>query len=497
MGSAVAVWFIPYRAPLWLDETVSYWEISGGFGQIWSRTVAGMSFPPYFYLLWATRELFGNREVVLRIPSVIAMLAAVYVVFRIAREFFHPDVAFIVCILFCLHKDVAFAAIDARPYAFAVLATNLAIYALLLWLRQPDTFRSVMLGASCALIFYFQYLYGVILPGFVLCYFLARGRQWRNDLRQIAVVLSVFVVMFLPVVGRLHYIFSLRSGYHFEPTPTIRDFLIALTPTPFVLNTTLLGVTLATLFLALLFWIIRPAERRSYRGPLFSISLGMVPIALLFVVSSVSSMSAFSERYRLVGVTGVVLLWGFLFSLIPSIHLRLPFALALVPFALLALWNYPGTHRHGYSWKYALEYAQFVAEPDNAPLLICSDFPQSDVEPMPTGPASESVLFAQLSYYKVTVPVVPLPRALTDEAKLRGSTMLRQSAQKQQRFLALAFGPSYPTVEWLMEQSAQSHSSQLLGGFDGIGVVEFRPLAAPAQAHAASNFPNSLGAPRP
>src|ERR1035438_10470142 len=69
--ASIATWFLAYKSPLWLDETVSYWGISGGFAQIWRRSVEALYFPAYFYVLWATREIFGSREVVLRIPSVL------------------------------------------------------------------------------------------------------------------------------------------------------------------------------------------------------------------------------------------------------------------------------------------------------------------------------------------------------------------------------------------------------------------------------------------
>jgi hypothetical protein len=52
---------------------------------------------------------------------------------------------------------------------------------------------------------------------------------------------------------------------------------------------------------------------------------------------------------------------------------------------------------HGYSWKYALEFADANAAQDGSPLVICSDLPEADFQSMPTGPASESVLFAPLS----------------------------------------------------------------------------------------------------
>src|SRR5580658_7714384 len=90
--ACLSVWFLAIRAPLWTDETLSYWQIAGGFKQIWSRSIQGNSFAAYAYVLWLTKVLFGSSEFVLRIPSIIAMLAAVYLFYRCARELFAWDV---------------------------------------------------------------------------------------------------------------------------------------------------------------------------------------------------------------------------------------------------------------------------------------------------------------------------------------------------------------------------------------------------------------------
>src|ERR1017187_8352580 len=90
-----SVWLLAVRAPLWTDETLSYWQIAGGFKQIWARSVQGNSFAAYAYILWLTKTIFGSSELVLRIPSILAMLAAVYVFYRCARELFAWDVSLI------------------------------------------------------------------------------------------------------------------------------------------------------------------------------------------------------------------------------------------------------------------------------------------------------------------------------------------------------------------------------------------------------------------
>ena len=123
---SLSTWFIVIRAPLWLDETVSLFLIKGGFAGIMSRQVWPDA-PAYSCLLWLWTKVMGTGEIMLRISSVLPMLAAVYLLYLAARELFDRDVAIIAAIVFCLHPIIIFAAIDVRPYAFAALAINATI----------------------------------------------------------------------------------------------------------------------------------------------------------------------------------------------------------------------------------------------------------------------------------------------------------------------------------------------------------------------------------
>lgn len=104
--ACVSVWFLAVRAPLWTDETLSYWQIAGGFNQIWARSIQGNSFAAYAYILWFTNTVFGSKEIILRIPSILAMLAAVYIFYRCARELFEWDVSLIATSLFILPREL-------------------------------------------------------------------------------------------------------------------------------------------------------------------------------------------------------------------------------------------------------------------------------------------------------------------------------------------------------------------------------------------------------
>ena len=89
---SISTWFIAIRAPLWIDETGSYWQISKGFSEILPRQ-GSLSFPAYSYILWLSTKIIGTSEIGLRVPSILAMLGAVYLLYLAARELFERDIA--------------------------------------------------------------------------------------------------------------------------------------------------------------------------------------------------------------------------------------------------------------------------------------------------------------------------------------------------------------------------------------------------------------------
>ena len=184
--ASLSIWLLALRAPLWLDETLAYWQVSGGFWKIWSRSALMPSSIGYLYTLWAAKSILGSQEIALKIPSMLAMLGAVYFLFRAARELFDQDIAFLVCIFFALEPNVVFAATDARPYAFALLTTNFAIFAFVVWMKRHEMHQAILFGAAAAAILYFHYLFGAILPAFAIYYLAARRHSIKADARQLA-----------------------------------------------------------------------------------------------------------------------------------------------------------------------------------------------------------------------------------------------------------------------------------------------------------------------
>jgi Dolichyl-phosphate-mannose-protein mannosyltransferase len=469
LGVSISVWFLAFRAPLWLDETLSFFIIKGRFSEILSRQ-GWPGVPAYPYLLWLWTKAFGTGESALRMFSVLAMLGAIYLLYRAARELFDWDVAIIAVVLFCLHPIVVAESIDVRPYAFAVLAITTSIFVLVRLRHNDSNWLAALFGFSAACIVYFQFLFVVIVPALAICLFALKVGEPKTLWRQFSIALAVFALAFLPVLPGLQYLFHTSDIHVFSPAPRLAELgqVLGQKRPAFLLVVTLLIAA-----------VTRRLDLRSHFASwptLLCVSLALLPILILFGVSAGTSIHVFVDRYRLVAVPGVALCWALVVRRIDSRVLRLLFCLAVVAVTAYHYVSLPSARAHNYTWKYALEFAETNASPDGAPVLICSDLPEADHLPMPTGSAvKDSAIFAPLSYYRLSVPVVPLPRALNGEATRIGSQFLQEAALRHERFLALAFSASYNTLDWLASNAAGTHSVRELGVFDGVKVLEFSP----------------------
>lgn len=468
--ASLSIWTLALRAPLWLDETLAYWQISGGFGKIWSRSAMMPSSIGYLYTLWLARSILGSTEIALKIPSTLALLGAVYFLFRSARELFDRDIAFLICIFFVLEPNVVFAATDARPYGFALLATNIAIFAFARWMTRHEMREAILFGAAAAAILYFHYLFGAILPAFAIYYVAVRYRSIKKDAPQLAAALLSFTLLTLPLLYRV------TSLYHTKETHVVQE----LPPKGVALNTlapaqTLVGFVVI-LFLAALVRKVKLPGRDCFPAILFCPLLALVPASILYGVSAATTLHLVIPRYFLVVAPGSALTWGLLTSRIDSRWLRLIFCIGLVAVTVVECFTSPNSRKHEMSFKQAHEFANTLVAQDKAPVLTCSALIESNFEPLPTDLSSENALVSQVTYYPIDAPVTLLPYSLNDEAIRISSQMVLAAARRHQRFLGIGTPECYPTLKWIADSSSGAFTAKTMGNFDGIVVVEYRPL---------------------
>lgn len=470
---AVSVWFIAIGSPLWLDETGSYWAIKEGLTHISSRP--SPSFPGYYYILGLSAKLIGTSEIALRVPSALAMLGAAYLLYLAARELLNKELALFAVLIFCLDPIVVSESIDARPYAFAVLATSAAILALLRLRRTQSNWAAVGFGALAASPLYFHTLFGTLPPALFLGFFIIKGADRKLMWKQFAFGISGFILAFLPLIPRLLRLMETSGTHVFSGPPRFRHLVGTITLGR-------LGLVFAVVLILFMLWTWLRRSPSEVKAPFefwkigVCLTLALVPLLLLFGVSIGTPLHLFTERHRLSAIPAIALCWALIAGMFLPRKWVLGLAVALVAVSAGRAFTPPINTQHGYyTWKYALDYAEKNAAADNAPLVICSDFPESDYVRLDDEPVRQSRYFSQLAYYPVTVPVVPLPRLMNHETVRIGTAFLSRASAQHQRFLALAYAASWPTLQWLAQQASPNYTVKKLGVFSGVEVLEFQP----------------------
>lgn len=488
LAVSIAIWFIAIHAPLRQDETGTWWLIKDGFSQIWLNRFIALGFPSYSYILWLSTKIIGTSEIALRIPSILAMLGAVWLLYLAARELFSRELAILAAVIFCLHPIVIFESIDIRPYAFAVLATNAAILILLRLRRSDSNWLAALFGLLAAVIVSFHYLFATILPALLVCFFLVKAKDRKTLWRQAGIALAVFALAFLPMVPGLEFLFRTSGAHVYEAPPQLGDLIVTLAPglLPFVFCGAALLAGLLAAF--------RPSTHASldrnqgWRIPV-CLCLALIPVLILYGISVATPIHMFRFSHRLAAIPGLALCWALLIERYLKGAMRPTFCVVLVAATAFQIFRSPDAKQHFFTRKYALEAAERNASVDNAPVLVCSGFVESRYVAMPLDSPKTSRYFAPLSYYKLTVPVVPLPWGLNDEAKRVGSQFLKEATQKHQRFLAVASDPSYDTLDWLSKQASPNYNVHSLGTFDTVKVFEFDPRTPATPPVARSSGP--------
>jgi hypothetical protein len=475
LAVSISTWFIAIQAPLGLDETGSYWQISAGFSKIWHRQSSALEFPAYSYILWLTTKLIGNSEVALRIPSIIAMVAATYLLYLAAKELFEFDLAIIATVIFCLHPVILYASIDIRPYAFAALATNAAIYILLRLRNSDSNLLAVMFGLAAASIVWFHYLFIDILPALVLCFFVVKNFGQKTTWRQFGFAFTAFAVAFLPVIPAYLRLLRTSKTHIYELAPKISDLAWTFMPGRFFF------VLCGTAFIAFLVNALsqRPcaSNRLEGRRIFLGASLAFIPILTLYGISVGTSIHTFATRHRLDAIPGIAICWALFLNLFYSRNVRLLFCATLVAVSALQIFNSPFSKLRQPTLKYALDAAERNVEIDNAPVLMCSGFVESNYVTMPSAESvKDSAIFAPISYYGFNGTVIPLPQRINEQTLRIGSSFLKDAVKKHHRFIVVGnYVDCYETFEWFTQNAFATHTVHQIGVFDGTEVLEFVP----------------------
>jgi mannosyltransferase len=197
---------------------------------------------------------FGKSEIVMRIPSLIAMGIATVFLYYVGKRLCDATTGILAMIAFVNIKEVVFAAADARPYALTMMLLLGHVLLLLRWLdtgKLRDAVGCALLAALTA------YGHIVLAVGLAVPALYAFWRtQWRGRLVLIWLTAAVLAAPLLPQI----LTFGRESSMHaWLAVPGIPNLLEMISPPPLV-TAAAAGVFLAFLLLPPLSARWRPAK---------------------------------------------------------------------------------------------------------------------------------------------------------------------------------------------------------------------------------------------
>lgn len=460
------LWLPPVRSSLWLDETGTVWLVKGSFLDSMSNALNFQGGSPLFYVVaWTTRAIAGGSELALRTPSLAGMALAAYLLLALGRRLFDRATGAIAAVVFVALPSIAFAAVDARPYALALAAIVGSALALTRWLESGRTRDGIVYALTVAVTVYLHYLLALALVAHGVYLLFRLGSRTRVAGRQLAYVYGAATALLVPAVPTLWRVMNQRSllSNPFPQTPL--QVFSNLWPT------NLLWIVVAGFALAGLFWPARRAAWNARDGAVpFLLAWAAIPALVLVILSEATPTDVTVPRYFLSIVPALALLIAVALRRLGNAWAQVAIVGAFV------LWSashfFMATHT-AEDWRgaAALERAT-VTDPDT-PVLLFSGFIEGHQLEWLEDDEKASYLNAPAAAYPLDGrEPVPLPFGL-DETNDDFVNRVTADLEGSPSFVLVTRGDSFNQV-FVDHFEPLGYTSTLLGNFGGqVSVYEF------------------------
>jgi len=469
------LWIMAMPASLWLDETATYWSVYKGVGAAILRSQFWPGQNALFMAITASVvRVAGQSEIALRLPSLLAGVAAVYLVFRLGNYLFDKESGLLAASVFVSLNELWRTVPTARPYALALLVSLGSILHLVRWMDRGRNLNAAGFAVLTALIPYFHYAFVVcylVLAIYVL-YRLRAGAAvtWARAMA----VSAVISFLLLPLIWSVMY------GKHLSPnslsvwtgTPRLEEFITAFIP-PVLAGGIFLGM-LAGCALGETICDGRVAAMTPATKVLL-LTWVTVPILVLFLASVLTPFKCFIPRYYMLAFPAVALLIGRLVRILPE-KMRVTVSVGVV---LSALLGFTGLHLrvapHAEDWRAAAHAVEAAHVSNDTPVLVRVGLVETGKITWDLNISPDSPLLCPLSKYPVPGHVFLLPYRLNADTSPYLNELVAKIVQPSVEFVVMARDDKPEVLGWLMhESSSRGFEASSLGNPSGITVLLFR-----------------------
>jgi hypothetical protein len=466
-----AVCWVPHLPDsLWLDETLTFWVVRDGFAETLERTVHYQPQPAYYVFIWFWTQIAGVSEIALRIPSLLATLAACVALAKLGTSLTRDrETGLLAAVVFASSWNVFRESVDARSYMLGVLVLLCLALSLIRWIEEGRWRDAWLCGVLAAVLPSLHLFFVLTYPAFGL-YALLRRSEARFDVKQVGLVgllLLIGALLFLPVGLML---LEHGGSYSFVPPPRWRALFEVFAWTPPIAGL-LVAMGLSSMSGS-------RSEATPDSHPAHSSGLSresgallatwmLLPLLLLFAVSIWTDMSIFLGRYLIPAIPAVCLFYAIALRRIEWGPARVA-AVVVIALASFIIHERPYDDFRGA----ALAVNGFTANDNSTPILLASGLIEGEDENWLRDPTLADYLNAPAEYYPLEGQLVTLPR------RLRGHPMASEIVEpvlkSADRFVAIEwYGNGAQIIQPLIQRADAAGYRVVRRSFGGVRVAFF------------------------
>jgi len=465
----VRYWYLPGWDSLWIDEAGSWWTIADGWRELWARTGMHPNSRLYGVMLLAWTQVAGNSEFALRLPSLGAMLFAVGTLSVWMERRFGGGLGWVAAAICLASPNLSFFALEARPYAFAVLFLTVATAAWMSLCRQWSVVVGVLWMVSAALLVHMQPLVATSLLGHgVWLLWMAPWREWdRARWLRMAGMACGALLLASPEALRLGEIGGGLATVLIPPRPLVWADLWMLIPPAIA------GPAAVAVLTTWRSW--RPSEWGAEVGRhvAMGVSLTIVTATVILGYALTAPANVYLHRYTIAILLGWLIMLLALITGLPDAKSRSRFAVAFSSMVLAASVSMQGwlpAHADA-DWRGAMRAVQRWEGGRPAPLLLQSGFVEAAYPQLLGDARWEGFLLAPSLYYRRAGPTIALPYYVQETQQPFFDAAVSRVAGH--RFAAIVYADTPDSSAYIPRIAARCGPARKLGRFRRLEVYAF------------------------
>jgi hypothetical protein len=215
------LWLMPLPSSFWVDEMGTVFVVEQGAHH--PSFVAAPQVPRslYYALPRVSHALFESSEIAYRLPSLLVMGAALWVIGLLARRLIHPRAGWFAVFACLALRGFDYQAADARPYGLGTLLACGAVWALVRWCQEGRWIGGVAFVVCGALLWRVHFLFWPMYGVFALYAVLHRRRHT-------AWLFAAVGLALLPTAREALGIYRQAGAHVVTALPGARDFFDSL-----------------------------------------------------------------------------------------------------------------------------------------------------------------------------------------------------------------------------------------------------------------------------